>query len=719
MTNKIGNCPKDSSVTSLLSGYIKPLWMPILMLAFACASIVTTPKNAQANSIEHMGMDDTYRSAPLLNMGAHQVRSEARRLEEMGYRVADITSYRYKGGTRYSMVMAQDEDRAYRWMATPGISLPTAQRTLSYLRTSGQRPASVSVVREAGIPKATILMVYDDKMQDSVAFLDQSQYSFQRNFSHWNGLTRDGYRPTHMQVHTDGYGNPRFSSIFVRDGLTSRDWVARYGWDQARLEQELAHWERSNFRPISIASYTVDGRVLYGVVGIRNRRGTPWRVVLDQGYSQFQATHRSLDSGWKLFAMTSLGSTTSRHSGIFVGPSPIQGVVSRGNWNLNSPNLAILDSQLRNRMRASSASAASVSITYRGKLVFARAYTNAPVGFPTTTPTSQFRVASVSKAFTGAGVLALRDHQLLELDDDLSESVTLRCIEKDTWDLSIENLLRHESNIGRSALTNSAVRDWRYKNGLSVPRYLQTRHHSEAALCKDTTGTYSNQGYLLLSLAMEAVSGRSYEDLMIDTVFAPLGMNDTVPARSARIKRAGNEVSYQLDLTKKVTRAQDSDSARYVSQFYGGDLNFENFTAAGGWVSTSVDMARFASRITDHRDSLLSDAGLLSFTEVNPATASYRAAGVRLRRASGGVSIIQSGSSMPWRTGGFAKSGELDGTLSWIETSGDWSYAYVLNANDATTNSAIRSDILSALNAIESRPIEQNQLHKVDYFSLY
>jgi CubicO group peptidase (beta-lactamase class C family) len=42
-----------------------------------------------------------------------------------------------------------------------------------------------------------------------------------------------------------------------------------------------------------------------------------------------------------------------------------------------------------------------------------------------------------------------------------------------------------------------------------------------------TRFSYSNSGYFLLGVILERITGESYEKLLRDRIFAPLGMNDS------------------------------------------------------------------------------------------------------------------------------------------------------------------------------------------------
>ena len=83
------------------------------------------------------------------------------------------------------------------------------------------------------------------------------------------------------------------------------------------------------------------------------------------------------------------------------------------------PELTAFDTTMQQYMEARGITAGALAVTWHSRLVLARGYTWAPVGTPTTRPTSLFRIASVSKPLTAVGVLRLVQEGSLELDQTL------------------------------------------------------------------------------------------------------------------------------------------------------------------------------------------------------------------------------------------------------------------------------------------------------------
>lgn len=158
------------------------------------------------------------------------------------------------------------------------------------------------------------------------------------------------------------------------------------------------------------------------------------------------------------------------------------------------------------------------------------------------TTQTPFRLASVSKQFTAAGILRLVEKGQAELDQPVSqllagfpfERVTLRHLLNQTSgipDVYMQLGKQHRKEIG-DVLRIQDVAD------------LLSRYPPKAEPPGDEH-KYSNTNYVLLAAVIEAVSQMTYEDFMQEELFKPLGMRDT---------RVWNRVSTQPNFPE---RAED------------------------------------------------------------------------------------------------------------------------------------------------------------------
>jgi CubicO group peptidase (beta-lactamase class C family) len=141
-------------------------------------------------------------------------------------------------------------------------------------------------------------------------------------------------------------------------------------------------------------------------------------------------------------------------------------------------------------------------------------------------------IGSVTKQFTAAAILQLRDQGRLSLDD----AITRWLPDFDTHGnpVTLRHLLAHTSGIDELAQMPE-LRAIRLLRNATVTRDSVYRVISRRPF-RFPTGTmqmYSNTGYWLLGLIVERVSGMTYEDYVEQRLFAPLGMTRSMYCNSA------------------------------------------------------------------------------------------------------------------------------------------------------------------------------------------
>lgn len=142
------------------------------------------------------------------------------------------------------------------------------------------------------------------------------------------------------------------------------------------------------------------------------------------------------------------------------------------------------------------------------------------------TPQSSFRLASVSKQFTAAGIMRLHEKGLLRYDAPLSTYFKNFPYPKAT----VRQLLTHTSGIPDVYMREADRHDDIVGDVLSVQevvKLLQTAPHKDKARVPKERFKYSNTGYVLLTAIIEKVSGQSFEAYMQKELFKPLKMKNT------------------------------------------------------------------------------------------------------------------------------------------------------------------------------------------------
>jgi CubicO group peptidase (beta-lactamase class C family) len=141
-----------------------------------------------------------------------------------------------------------------------------------------------------------------------------------------------------------------------------------------------------------------------------------------------------------------------------------------------------------------------------------------------------FEIGSITKQFTAAAILQLRDHGKLSLDDEVTK--WLPDFNTRGNKVTLRRLLDHTS--GMVGLTEIAE----FGNLAVNPRF--PRDSAYALINRQQfqfpTGEaqiYNNSAFWLLGLVVEKASGMSYEDYVEKKIFAPLGMSRSMYCNSA------------------------------------------------------------------------------------------------------------------------------------------------------------------------------------------
>lgn len=167
---------------------------------------------------------------------------------------------------------------------------------------------------------------------------------------------------------------------------------------------------------------------------------------------------------------------------------------------------------------------ASVMVIHKGKSVFAKGYGLADLvaKAPCTTNTN-FRLASVSKQFTAMAVLILSERGKLKLNDTLTDFFP----EFPAYgkQITVSNLLTHTSGL----IDYEDV----IPVGTTIPvldqdvlRLLMTQ--DKTYFPPGSQYRYSNTGYSLLALIVEARSGQKFARFLKESIFEPLKMTNTL-----------------------------------------------------------------------------------------------------------------------------------------------------------------------------------------------
>ena len=174
------------------------------------------------------------------------------------------------------------------------------------------------------------------------------------------------------------------------------------------------------------------------------------------------------------------------------------------NWL--QPALDYIPQWLEYQLRDTEQPGCVIAIVHKGRVVLERAFGYADIvrGEPLT-PRHRFRVASHSKSFTAAGVMKLREEGRLGLDDRIGQHV--EDLHPEIAAATIAQLLCHGAGIVRDGRDSG---QWQDRRPFLSAAELRADLAAAPAIEANTRFKYSNHGYGLAGLLIEAVTGEPY-----------------------------------------------------------------------------------------------------------------------------------------------------------------------------------------------------------------
>ncbi len=182
------------------------------------------------------------------------------------------------------------------------------------------------------------------------------------------------------------------------------------------------------------------------------------------------------------------------------------------------PLPADLETALREILHDSSVKGAAVALIERGQPT--RLFTHGQSDDGPINASSCFRAGSLSKTFTALLAVRLAEQGRFDLQAPLPEELQPRSPTQCAAEVNAAHLLEHTAGLAGS---NHA--DYGRQIASASPSALAHEVQARALRwCPGQHFSYANDGYLLLAAALESATGESFDSLMREEVFEPLGM---------------------------------------------------------------------------------------------------------------------------------------------------------------------------------------------------
>lgn len=199
---------------------------------------------------------------------------------------------------------------------------------------------------------------------------------------------------------------------------------------------------------------------------------------------------------------------------------------------------------------------------------------------------TKFRLGSLTKQFTAAIILKLREEGRLKLEDKITDHIPY--YRKDTGDkVTIHQLLTHTSGIPSYTNLPNFFKDISARK-FTVEEFVKNYCMGDFDFEPGTGWAYNNSGYYLLGVIIEEITGMTYEQALHKYILDPLEMNNT-----------GFD-HFETILPKRAT----GYSKLFVEYTNSPYLNMDLPYAAGSMYSTIEDLFKW--------DQALYEPGLLS-----------------------------------------------------------------------------------------------------------
>jgi CubicO group peptidase (beta-lactamase class C family) len=166
----------------------------------------------------------------------------------------------------------------------------------------------------------------------------------------------------------------------------------------------------------------------------------------------------------------------------------------------------------------------TVLVAQDGKVLLDKGYgfANLEWDIPNT-PTTKFRLGSLTKQFTAASILLLEERGKLKIEDPIKKYMPDAPA---AWDkITIFHVLTHTSGI--ASFTGFPDYSSREAQAITPEKLVEWFRDKPLEFEPGTKWNYSNSGYVLLGYLIEKISGQSYSDFVQQNIFTPLGMKDS------------------------------------------------------------------------------------------------------------------------------------------------------------------------------------------------
>lgn len=517
-----------------------------------------------------------------VNHATHQANFD--RLSKQGYRMISLSVYGNPGTAQYAAVWVQRSGAA--WEAIHGANSSEYQAFFDKWTAKGYAPVLLSATGTAS--NAIFAAVFEKGVQGAWFSYHAMVSGPENNAGTFDNANKTA-RNSQMILKSFGiYGtvserryvgiwqaNPGFTKWHVYPSDTSSGYQTNFN----------AEAQLPNYRPVSVA--LSDDQIYCSL--FKDDMVGEWVARHDMTSADYQKEFdKQLKAGLYPISVQGGGNgNATRYAAIFAR----QDIPLERKWTVEGVpkgGYTGFDDIMKKFMQTQAVRSAQLSISKKGEVKVARAYTWAEPGYHITQPSDLFLLASCSKMFLEAAVQALYDDKVLLPTDKVYPKLGFsNPADKQSDDITVQQLLDHsggydDTNTGSRFDPTYRMRDIAIALKLpgaatmtDIAKYMYARNLD---FKPGTNSKYSNYGYLLASLLIEKVTGKKYFDYLKTRVLNPAGITEVKVWPTAVSPRPAGEVIHED--TGFGFSAVDPKSNLLVPNVYGGDGEIKEVGAA-------------------------------------------------------------------------------------------------------------------------------------------
>lgn len=196
----------------------------------------------------------------------------------------------------------------------------------------------------------------------------------------------------------------------------------------------------------------------------------------------------------------------------------------------------------------------ALAVVKNGEVIKAKGYglANLELDVRVTTD-SVFELASVTKSFTATAIMMLVEEGKVGLDDKIS---TYLINAPYTWrDITVRHLLTHTAGFASDCME---ISEQGWLANYTTAEMFETGSKCPLDFAPGERWQYSCQGYFLLGMIIEKISGQRYREFVRERIFQPLGMTTTtvidqweiIKNRAAGYRLRGDELAHSRRISQ-------------------------------------------------------------------------------------------------------------------------------------------------------------------------